>query len=200
MDDVPFHTVVDMPHKGYGVVAARDIPANTTLFHEEPLLRLTPDGHGRYDGRYGCGGDRDRCRALLHTLSQHACGKGNAGAGALERVIETNGFVIEGGAATVVFLHISRCNHDCTSNARFEWDPASSTGAVITKQCISNGTEVTLNYGATGSRAERQRYLLQRFGFGVHDAADHLASSAAPGPLALASSRNHASSTTYPKS
>jgi hypothetical protein len=118
---------------------------------------------GRFDGRYGLGGDRDRCRELLATLSQHAGTR--HGAAALERVIETNGFVVEGGGATVVFLTISRFNHDCESNVRFEWDANEAVGKVVCKETVKPGTELTLNYGASGAFDERQRHLRERFGF-----------------------------------
>ena len=54
--------VVDLgPGKDFGVVAVCIIPSGSILFREAPLLRLVPDGEGRYDGTYGLGGDRDRC-------------------------------------------------------------------------------------------------------------------------------------------
>ena len=53
--------VVAMPAKGYGMIAARDLEAGEVLVREEPLLRLTPDGDGRYDGAYGHAG-RERCQ------------------------------------------------------------------------------------------------------------------------------------------
>ena len=153
------------PGKDFGVVAACTIPSGSILFREAPLLRLVPDGEGRYDGTYGLGGDRDRCRELLATLSQHACGKRGEAAGLFERVIETNGFVVEDGRATVVFHDISRLNHSCKSNSRLQWDAEAKEATVIAKLEIGAGDEVTLNYGASGERSERQRHLRERFGF-----------------------------------
>ena len=89
---------VHLPGKGVGMLAVQDISAGTLLLRDRFLLRLTPDGEGRFDGVYG--GDRDRCRALLATLSPD--GKKTSGS-ILERVIEANGFVVENGAATVIF-------------------------------------------------------------------------------------------------
>jgi hypothetical protein len=157
--------VVDLGCKNLGVVAARTIPAGAIIFREAPLLRLVPDGQGRYNGTYGLSGDRDRCRELLATLSQHACGKHGEKAGVFERVIETNGFVVEDGSATVVFHGISRLNHSCKSNARLQWDAEMGEATVIAKIEIATGAEVTLNYGASGERADRQRHLRERFGF-----------------------------------
>ena len=107
-------------------------------------------GEGRFDGTYG--GERDHCRELLAGLSQHACGARGSAASVFERVIETNGFVVEGGGATVVFLTISRLNHDCDSNARLQWHAQTARAAILCKQPIRAGTEITLNYGASGER------------------------------------------------
>ena len=86
-------SVQPIASKDLGIVARRELVEGETLLREEPLLRLTPDGEGRFDGRYGLNGDRERCRELLTSLSQHATGKRGAEAGVFERVIETNGFV-----------------------------------------------------------------------------------------------------------
>ena len=86
-------TVEAIASKDLGVVARRELHEGETLLRESPLLRLTPDGAGRFDGTYGLNGDRERCRELLSSLSQHATGKRGASAGVFERVIETNGFV-----------------------------------------------------------------------------------------------------------
>ena len=163
----PMFTVVGMgAAKDLGVLASRPLEDGEVLIREAPLLRLTPDGQGRYDGAYPAyGGDRERCRGLLTTLSMHSCGKRGMAASELERVIETNGFVVEGGHATVVFETIARLNHSCVSNARFEWDAATGTGAVHVKKQIGVGEEITINYGATGTRDQRQRHLAARFGF-----------------------------------
>ena len=110
-------------------------------------------------------GGREHCRRELLGLSMHACGHNGESAGEIERVIETNGFVVEDGTATVVFRNISRCNHDCASNARFRWDAPAAVGIVECKCDISAGSEVTLNYGASGNLRERQAHLLSRFGF-----------------------------------
>ena len=84
---------------------------------------------------------------------------------ALSLALSLSLFTVEDGGATVVFLTISRLNHDCDANARMQWDPAASEASIICKRTIAPGTEVTLNYGASGGVDERQRHLLERFGF-----------------------------------
>ena len=83
----------------------------------------------------------------------------------MDCVIEANGFAVERGAATVVFLNISRLNHSCAANAYFHWDSARFEGTVVVKRPVPAGAEVTINYGAQGTRAERQWHLRERFGF-----------------------------------
>ena len=156
-------TVALIDGKQIGVLAAaRNLAAGECLLQEEPLLKLTPDGAGRYDGTYAFG-DRERARGLLRTLSA-----AKSGAGDLGGVIETNGIVVNHGqtsAFTVVQLMISRCNHSCAPNAAFSWDDELMVGRLITKHPIPAGTEVTINYGAKGNREMRQQFLFDRFNF-----------------------------------
>ena len=61
--------------KAIGVVASRDIDAGECVLQEPPLLTLTPDGAGRYDGRYN-GREPEQAKALLATLSAARPGAG----------------------------------------------------------------------------------------------------------------------------
>jgi hypothetical protein len=156
-------TVRLFDNKALGVLATRDLAQGECLLREWPLLRLTPDGAGRFDGMYH--GERDRARALLSTLSA-----AKPGAGDLGGVIETNGIVVNAGrrdAITVVNLMISRCNHSCSPNAAFGWEAELQPPCSLsTKWPIRAGEEITINYlGSRGSRARRQRLLLKRFNF-----------------------------------
>ena len=155
-------TVAMVDSKALGVLATRNLAQGECLLREWPLLRLTPDGAGRFDGAYH--GERERARALLSSLSA-----AKPGAGDLGSVIETNGIVVNAGtkeAFTVVNLMISRCNHSCSPNAAFGWDVELQEARLSTKRPIRAGDEVTINYlGARGSRARRQRLLLKRFNF-----------------------------------
>lgn len=154
-------TVTLIKGKALGVVAARDIAPGELLLQERPLLKLTPDGEGRYDGTYS--GEREATRSLLASLSA-----AKPGAGDLGGVIETNGIIVNHGqvdAFTVVQLMISRCNHSCAPNAAFSWDEELQLGRLVAKGPIRATTEVTINYGAFGSRARRQRMLFRRFNF-----------------------------------
>jgi hypothetical protein len=153
--------VVQQPGAGLGVVATRDVAAGECLLQERPLLLLTPDGAGRYNGAFR--GDPEHAKLLLLTLSA-----AKPGAGQLGSVIETNGIIIRDGAAaafTAVHHLISRCNHSCVPNAAFSWDAEAGVGRLVAELPIRAGEAIEFNYGARGSRARRQRRLQQRFCF-----------------------------------
>ena len=153
--------VVQDPGKDLGVVTTRDVATGECLLKERPLLLLTPDGAGRFDGTFS--GETERTKLLLATLSA-----AKPGAGELGSVIETNGIVIRLGTAaafTAVHHLISRCNHSCAPNAAFSWDAEASVGRLHAARPIPAGAAVVFNYGARGSRARRQRRLQQRFNF-----------------------------------
>lgn len=166
--------VVRAPGKvGLGVYSTRKIDAGERLIAESPLLKLTPDGEGRYDGKY-LGGERSHARALLSTLSHEMS---HSAADPLNRVIETNGIQVmpnESGEPdrasvfSVVFLTISRLNHACetAANAEFRWNSTLQQGTVYAERDIPAGTEILFNYGAKQRSAiERRRFLRERFGF-----------------------------------
>ena len=160
-------SVVPLEGRGLGAIAKRDILVGDLLMREQPLLRLTPDGLGRYDAHYY--GGRESARAGLATLAQDVCGVRGDAADALTRAIETNGIVINHESEerfSVVFLTISRLNHSCRPNCEFHWDNDREEGCIKVVEPISSGSECTFNYGAVhASYKARQKYLKQRFGF-----------------------------------
>lgn len=157
-------TVLPLEGKGLGAVANRDISIGEVLIREQPLLRLTPDGNGRYDGKYYQ--DRDEARAGLLSLAQDVGGARGDTADAMTKVIETNGIVLDGGASSVTFLTVSRLNHDCDPNCRLYWDEGREEGSINAIKSIAAGDELSINYGAHSSRLDdRQRHLLSKFGF-----------------------------------
>lgn len=171
--------VKEFPGKGLSVIAARDIEKGERLIAEDPLLKLTPDGAGRFDGKYY--GDRQLARALLASLS-HAVAF--AGSDPMNSVIQTNGIRVvpstSGGpdptransdqpgsdsVFSVVFLTISRFNHSCAPCAEFCWNDSLGQGTIYSLSDIPSGSEITFNYGASGSRDERRDLLSDKFGF-----------------------------------
>ena len=164
--DLSTVVVAPLDGKGLGVLAVHDIASGQRIIREQPLLRLTPDGEGRYDGRYY--GERDTARERLIALAQDVCGKCGAKADALTKVIETNGIIVEDGKHSVVFQSVSRLNHSCAPNCQFRWDPALEEGSVHTLLPIVTGEECVFNYlGHTAPPAldERRALLLTKFGF-----------------------------------
>ena len=164
--------VVSVPNKGLGVYSSRAIEAGERLIAETPLLKLTPDGKGRFDGQY-LRGERSHARSLLSTLSHEMNHKA---ADPLNRVIQTNGIQVlpnesepdRDSVFSVVFLTISRLNHACetAANAEFRWNSRLQQGTVYALRDIPADVEILFNYGANQPSAiERRRFLREHFGF-----------------------------------
>ena len=58
--------------RGLAAIARRNIDVNELVICEQPLLRLTPDGEGRFDGKYYR--PRDDARMRLLSLAQDVGG------------------------------------------------------------------------------------------------------------------------------
>ena len=87
--------------RGLAAIALRNLEVDEIVIREQPLLRLTPDGCGRYDGKYYRA--RDDARKALLTLAQDVGGALGDAADPMTKVIETNGIVLDGGKSSVVF-------------------------------------------------------------------------------------------------
>ena len=149
-------TVLPLEGKGLGAVANRDISIGEVLIREQPLLRLTPDGNGRYNGKYYQ--DRDEARAGLLSLAQDVGGARGDTADAMTKVIETNGIVLDGGASSVTFLTVSRLNHDCDPNCRLYWDEGREEGSIGAIKSIAAGDEQASTTARTRHDYDRQRH------------------------------------------
>jgi len=111
--------------KGLGVLAARAVEEGERIIEEAPLLTLTPDGEGRYDGKYASEMEREEARSLLATLCVAGVGTADgAGARAGARV----GAGEDGTEA--------RRAHDDASHLGRAHDDASHLGRVIEANAI----------------------------------------------------------------
>ena len=79
--------------RGLAAIALRNLEVDEIVIREQPLLRLTPDGCGRYDGKYYRA--RDDARNALLTLAQDVGGALGDAADPITKVIETNGIVLD---------------------------------------------------------------------------------------------------------
>ena len=149
--------------KGMGALAVREIVVGETICLETPLLKLTPDGAGRYDATYPVY-ERELARELLSTLDRAAAAP--SGGQLLDDVVNTNGIQVvrDEGTFSVTHLLLSRLNHSCLPNSKFEWCDELEQGRIYAIEHINQGHEITFNYGATGSLEERSQFL-ERFAF-----------------------------------
>ena len=148
--------------KDLGVLALRRIEIGENFLVERPLVKFTHDASsGKRNAKYF--GD-DAHRQLL-TLAKNAIVPGGSD---LANVINTNGYIGENGSVrhSLTFLTISRINHSCLPNAELivSMEP-SELGVVKCIRPIAPGDEITIDYGASGSRQERQRHLRKAFRF-----------------------------------
>jgi hypothetical protein len=163
----PSVVVRSIAGRDLGVVAIRTIARGEPIFVEKPLIRLTPEIGGAIEKWYG---DPDIARVALSTLSRSGPSKTKLTYfdKDLDPVICTNSFTlscVDGAFHSFVFRKISRLNHSCEPNAVFVWDPDTETATVSATRTIATGAEVLINYGAKGSRDDRQRHLKKCFGF-----------------------------------
>ena len=148
--------------KDLGVKALRPISVGENFLVERPLVKFTRDSSsGTRNTKYF--GD-DAHRQLL-TLAKNASVPGGSD---LANVINTNGYIGENGSVrhSLTFLTISRINHSCLPNAELivSMEP-SELGVVRCIRPIGAYDEITIDYGASGSRQERQRHLRDAFRF-----------------------------------
>ncbi|KAF7334623.1 SET domain-containing protein [Mycena venus] len=128
--------------------------------------------------------EADIYAALLHRLSadtrmrfmELANCKPAEECGTLEGIMRTNAIGISLNVPDVphpelathrgIFLNISRCNHSCGPNAKWQWDPASFSLSLVALRPIHAGQEITVAYiTPTCSRTERRAKLKAIYNF-----------------------------------
>lgn len=161
----PPFALSDIPGRGKGLVATRDIPAGTVIFHDRPILVYDPA--------------RAPHRTQLESLLLDAISRlnpdtqaaflslFNAFAGdSLLGIVETNQYQLvhlEGAetAYSGVFPTFSRLNHSCNPNVMPEWDSASFSVGVRTVRPVRKGDELLVTYIVPfQKRRERREELL----------------------------------------
>lgn len=147
-----------------GVVAKRSISRGEPILLERPLVTLTLDASGHRGVSFQ--GDPAAAQRQLLTLAQNQNVPSDS---ALASVIHTNAYVgmVAGGTRhSVTFLTVSRINHSCLPNSslRVSTTP-SDLGVVTALRHIAPGEEITIDYGVSGSRVQRQRHLREHFSF-----------------------------------
>jgi hypothetical protein len=178
--------VCALPHKGFGVLAARAFKAGERIIAEEPLVAWStvPD--------YSTGTKQSafhELRLLVSALDSRHRGQYYSLADNYERsrggksiagIWNTNSFKTEdvmgdslaeakdGVARTAIFAVISRFNHACVPNTFPAWSATIGRQTIHALRDIAAGEELTIAYVAgaeAGPRAHRQSLLQRKYHF-----------------------------------
>ncbi|GAA6006472.1 hypothetical protein JCM11491_004973 [Sporobolomyces phaffii] len=159
----PAFELVDIPGKGIGVVAARDLKAGDLVLKESPVLVLeSATAAPALDMAYSRLSDQDRERydALYISEPNEMLPRELA-------IFKTNAIGLGVGSSKGgVFLNGSRFNHACNANCHRAWDDKQGVEWFIAMVDIEAGTELTISYiEYKATRAARQLELQATFGF-----------------------------------
>ncbi|KAJ6589442.1 hypothetical protein B0H19DRAFT_921857 [Mycena capillaripes] len=163
---------------GLGMVAAQNIPPGGLIVAERPIL-VVP-----YIIALQTHPESEFYTALLRRLSPETVAGFMALANCklasecdtVEGIMRTNAIAINLNVPDVphpelathrgIFPNISRCNHSCGPNAKWQWDAASFSLSLVALRPIQAGREITVAYlTPTYSRAERRTKLKSMYGF-----------------------------------
>jgi hypothetical protein len=163
------YTLRDVPGKGNGLVAARDIPKGSRILEETPIIttpiyqRDDESLKGHIFQQVNSLNEHQRQLFLsLHNLYPYQ-DIAEQSLGILRTValpVEADG--VEGG----IFLEACRINHACDNNAQKNWNQNIKRHTVHALKDIRKGEEITIRYlGIDSSRDVRQRRLQDKFRF-----------------------------------
>ncbi|KAG6090851.1 hypothetical protein E4U30_007881 [Claviceps sp. LM220 group G6] len=147
--DGHMHALRDIPGKGKGLVATREIPKGTRILSEQPLLTL-PDNVPAEEVpdllcRQWVSVNIDQRTAYLSLHNNFADGIKKGGS-QFVGIFYSNCHPFGRGDKSAIFLEASRINHDCESNAEAEWNPNIKRQTVHAIRDIHAGEEITLCY------------------------------------------------------
>lgn len=164
--------VHDVPGKGKGVVAARDIKKGEFLFSERPLFMLNPSPTNSMllGALSKCTRDEQRQYFTLansyrkHLLPALAIWETNfllLGNGTHPKAIPQPAGELAG-----IFLLASRLNSSCTPNVSKSWDEIRNVMVFRTLRDIQDGEELCFNYcDVLATHDDRKQILSKEFGF-----------------------------------
>ncbi|KAI5359844.1 putative SET domain, tetratricopeptide-like helical domain superfamily [Septoria linicola] len=164
VEDAPF-AQQDVPGKGKGLVACRDIAAGTLLIKEAPLFTtesLCNASTIEKDlAQIVKSLSKEGQRAFL-SLHNNFKGEPNP----FSNIVRSNGYPL-GASSDIggIFPLVSRINHSCLPNAQHAWSEKLKSMLVHAVRDIKNGEELTLSYLNAGPSTTRQHILKENFRF-----------------------------------
>lgn len=165
----PMYALRDIPGKGKGLVAIRDIPRGTRILSETPIITVTM---GVAVVTQAEASIRRQVDALTKEqrqafLSMHNIYPSPNASKRYTGIVRTNALPIEiDGIGGGIFLEACRINHSCKNNAQKNWNTNIKRHTVHAITDIATGEEITITYlGVLGGREARQRNLQAKLGF-----------------------------------
>ncbi|KAG6093082.1 hypothetical protein E4U30_004674 [Claviceps sp. LM220 group G6] len=163
------YALQDVPGKGKGLVATKDIPKGTRITSEEALFTISG---------YKTLGLEDLERLICQQLdalnsdqrdafmSLHNALSFNNAADQYYGIFNTNCLPLDDGDETGIFLEACRGNHDCENNVVYCWNKTIKRMTLHAMRDIRSGEEITTSYvPLLKTREVRQATLIRSFGF-----------------------------------
>ncbi|KAF8195503.1 hypothetical protein BJ912DRAFT_957233 [Pholiota molesta] len=173
IEDSVIFTVVDLPGKGKGAIAARDIKQGEVILREKPLfvvpLRINTSPAALIAAQLAALSPAER--ATFHNLSyvnfpEHLDPHDSPDEVALA-IFQTN--AVSAGQNVGIFPRMARLNHGCSSafNVVYTWREEGGGYLIVhALKSIPKGRELLTTYtDSKRPRHERRAYLSQQYGF-----------------------------------
>lgn len=156
----PCYEIRDVPGKGVGLFATRDIDVGQLILAENPLFTASsPTSIVEAVDRLS-----DEDRAGFFALRDNH----RPDAPSPVTIFKTNVFSLGAGSSLEggIFPIASRINHSCLPNVHHNWNPTLGKGTIRAISPIGSAQEILTTYiGRQASRAERQAHLRSRLRF-----------------------------------
>ncbi|KAK0432612.1 hypothetical protein EV421DRAFT_1494108 [Armillaria borealis] len=152
--------------KGLGMFARCDIPAGSIILVEHPLVVMPRSSSATISCLLSEVHSKEKTE-FMNLANSHPLED------PLKAIMQTNRLLIdlpvddpELAAHHAVFLKISRCNHSCSPNAHWKWDPASFSLTLEAVRDIGPSEEITIQYiDSTVDREQRLDKLRTWYNF-----------------------------------
>jgi SET domain len=189
------YTLAEIPGKGFGAIALRDIMPGELIMEEKPLIsisskkgwftpsesysearveteieKLSDYDQDRFYALHGFMGHNgefdDRDLGSTDDANDKGLSKNNNNLKLPPIIIYRTNAYPAGPGKSGLFPLISRLNSHCTPNVHYNWNENTGSSTIYSVSKISKGDEIVNCYiGLYISRLERMRYLWGNFGF-----------------------------------
>ncbi|OTB08190.1 hypothetical protein M426DRAFT_264842 [Hypoxylon sp. CI-4A] len=155
--------VQDVPGKGKGVIAQRDIAIGTCVLYEKPLIMIdssTSEVPEKIIAAMLKDLPKERQRQYLSLHNNFP------GRYPFSGIARTNCLGIgQGSRIGAAYPTISRINHSCVPNVHPSWNIDDEMGAAYAVRPIKEGDEITIDFSTGGPSIVRQERLYREYGF-----------------------------------